>query len=238
VTLTPVDDDPAHLSDLLLIEKCIAGHEASILTLQKTHGRDLLIFLMGAGGSADEAREIVQWLWADGLVGTPERPPFFTKFTGQSPLNAWLKPVALNRLMDFKRKEEREKGRRSRIEEAAEGSAESEADAEPGELLETNLLQLMRASVELAFSRCTDEEFVMLHLRFQDDLQIREIGKMWNRDGSSISRALNRLREAISIRTLENIRAIDPWLEIKWADFMEMCQWVRPTNFGADDTAS
>ncbi len=217
--------DP-HRADHLLAQKCLDGDEAAISAFRERYWSQLIKFLTGAGGTETEAEDIVNSLWADALAGPAGKPPLLKRYGGDSSLGTWLKTVALNRLLSLKRRQKVRK--------------ETPLTATPDEVLinvetgppEMNLLQLMRTAVEIAFSRCSDEHFVLLHLKLRDGLQHDELARMWQCSPAKIARTLGCACVEIAETTRNFLREVDPWLELKWEDFLEMCRYARPSTFG------
>ena len=215
-----------HRADHLLAQKCLEGDEAGIQAFRQRYWLELIKFLGGAGGTATEAEDIVSCLWADALVGSAGKSPLLQRYGGDSSLSTWLKTVALNRLLTLKRRQ------KVRKETPLAGTPDKVLiDLETGPP-EMNLLQLMRTAVEIAFSRCTNEQFVLLHLKLRDGLQYDELALMWRCSPATISRAVGSACVAIAETTRDFLRQVDPWLELKWEDFLEMCRYARPSSFG------
>ena len=78
---------------------------------------------------------------------------------------------------------------------------------------------------------------MLLQLKHCDGLRGAELGKMFGCDESVISRRLDKAQERIAAMTLWKIRQTDPWLELKWTDFLELCRSATPSCFGLDLTA-
>ena len=62
----------------------------------------------------------------------------------------------------------------------------------------------------------------MLKLVHLHQLNQREIARMWGWHESKVSRALEVAREHRA-RHPVGIEAGDPWLELRWEDFLELC---------------
>lgn len=220
-----MNEPNAHLDDLRLIEDCISGDEKALLALQKEYREDLVSFLVGAGGDLDEATEAVDTLWADGYQRV------FLKYEGRSALRTWLKTVTLNRLLNLKREKERRNRRTSSLNaNQNQGGAELEESGmlNAAQVSDLALLHLMRGAIEAAFTECSDEDFVLLQLAHRDRLFQEDLARIWGKDRSWVSRSLKRICDEVQRSTLRYLQQADPWIELQWDDFVEMCRWTPP----------
>jgi RNA polymerase sigma factor (sigma-70 family) len=237
-----VDHDSRNLSDFQLCHECLEGKVSAIAQLQKEYGPVTISYLVGAGARPSEASEVVNSLWADLLAPVGDRLPRLGRYDGSCALQTWLNTVALNRLLTRKRTEQRW----DRLIPAhvggngADGEGEDELprgwrtdvdDSEPGE---APLIEIMRVAVETAFLTCEPEDFVLLQLKHCDGLLGAELGLMFGCDASVISRRIDKAENHIAAATLWQVRQTDPWLELKWTDFVELCRTATPACFGLD----
>lgn len=51
---------------------------------------------------------------------------------------------------------------------------------------------------------------------------------------ATISRDVQRAGQRIADATLGYIKATDPWLELRWEDFIELCGSASPACFGVE----
>lgn len=238
-----MDHDSRHLSDFHLCHECLEGKASSIAFLQQQFGPRTLSYLIGAGGLPDEAAEIVNSLWADLLAPVGDRPASLQRYDGSCALQTWLNTVALNKLLTRKRSEQRWKriispdvdshdpdGENGGI----ERSTATLADPEPVESSEAPLIEIMQMAVETAFLSCEPEDFVLLQLKHCDGLRGAELGTLFGCDESVISRRIDKAQERIASMTLWKVRQTDPWLDLKWTDFVELCRSATPACFGLD----
>jgi predicted DNA-binding protein (UPF0251 family) len=63
----------------------------------------------------------------------------------------------------------------------------------------------------------------MLKLVHLHDLSQREISRMWGWHESKVSRTLDGARQSVSKIILLELKKVDPWLELRWEDFVELC---------------
>lgn len=224
--------------DFLLAQKCLEGEPLAIRQLEQTHRVDLVNYLLHAGAAIEEARELTDELWADCLADRPERQPRLATYAGNSPLQAWLKAVALNNLVQLKRREKRV--RQVAMDDAPLDDAiqadHPRASSLSGarDVAEAPLLEIMRGAVETAFRECDAEDFVLVQLAHANGLRGRELARMFSCSEAKISRDLERAKRKIAAATMGYVRAQDPWLELQWEDFVELCRVASPACFGVE----
>jgi RNA polymerase sigma factor (sigma-70 family) len=184
---------------------------------------------LARGANRTEAEDLLADLWADCVPGNDDRPSLLEKFSGKCTLRGWLATVATNRWIDRKRKQTRH------VEIGHNGS--SAADGSPGPLAsleaaqpyatEQMLITLLRDSLKNAFTQCSPEARVLLRLVYLHELSQREIVRMLGWSESKVSRYLSSAMEEIENRTLAEIKRCDPWLELTWNDFVDLCETYR-----------
>jgi transcriptional regulator with XRE-family HTH domain len=76
---------------------------------------------------------------------------------------------------------------------------------------------------------------VLLQLEHCDQLEREDLARMFGCSKPTISRLLHRASAEIEKRTLGYLREHDPWLELKWDDFVELCRTATPACFGLTD---
>ncbi len=223
--------------DFLLAQQCLEGDALAIRRLEDNQGKVIAGYLKHAGATDDEAMELTARLWADVLGPRPDRAPRLATYAGNSSLLTWLKAVVLNNLVQLKRSQARVRtldiDPRDPEEIETTGSVKpsvadiSNPDAAP-------LLEIMRGAVETAFRQCDPEAFVLVQLAHTNGLLGRELAVMYGCAESTISRNLELARKSIADATLAYVRMRDPWLELKWADFLDLCRVVSPACFGVE----
>jgi RNA polymerase sigma factor (sigma-70 family) len=218
--------------DFLLAQKCLNGDARALLRLQEDYRTALINYLIHVGASADEARILIDELWSDCVMDRPRRPPRLATYQGTAPLQGWLKVVALNKLIQSKRDlppEDSAPGGDSNFD-----GLPSLTDDGSREPVESALLEIMRDAVQKAFEECEPADFVLLQLAHANGLRGRELAPMFGCSEATISRDLERARRSIMAAVLSHVRARDPWLELKWEDFIELCRVVSPACFGVE----
>lgn len=225
----------SHNGHFNLAQKCLEGDTGAIVLLQRTFGDQVLAFLRRAGAPEVEAREIVDRLWADCLVANSAGRVPLQSYNGTCSLQTWLNKVALNRLLSFKREQTRHTEITAPLD-AADAAAGTEASLsylmEERPARDEPLLRLMKEAVEAAFAACPAEDFVLLQLVHSGDLKLSELAKIFDCSQATISRQVDRAAREISASTLAHLHKADPWLEMQWQDFIELCRSETPSCFG------
>ncbi len=193
--------------------------------------------MIGAGASREEAEEAVDSLWADCVAPRGDRPAKLRNYNGNCALQTWLNRIALNQWLNYKRWQQRWN---TLIPERIVGGGEDDrrsqwASVRSAELAtESSLLEMMREAVQAAFTQCPPEDFVLLQLHHADDLRVVELARIFDCGIGTISRRLRTAADGISTATIAHIRRTDPWLELQWEDFLELCREATPACFGLD----
>ena len=220
-------------ADFELAQKCLEGDPTAIAELQGTFGPIVASYLVHRGASAKQANDITDGLWADCLVTRASLRPRLATYNGQAPLQAWLKTMALNELIRLHALEKR-RLEISIDEQIAQTPPTGGMPPAPDLATEAPLIVLMRTALEAAFQKCSAEDFVLLQLAHSDGLRTDELARMFQCSAATISRRLAAGQEGIQVETLRHIRLIDPLIDLKWEDFIELCRVASPACFGVD----
>lgn len=218
-------------NDLILIEAALTGDEiaASAIRCPETNAR-LEAVLRNRGASDTEAKDITADIWADCFDSRDNRRPLLKKFSGKGSLGAFLTRTALNRLIDYKRRQ------RFRGELSGRTTRMSREDTEigdpfdslPGENSasesEDQLVGLLRDAMLAAFTSIDPEKLAILKLVKVHGLDQELVGRMWGWSQSKVSRNISAVMEEVRVTTMNELQRIDPWLELRWEDFVELCK--------------
>ncbi len=212
-----MSESPNHELDLCFAEACLSGNESDLQKLQTVLDQPVRNYLRSTGGRDSETKEILANLHTE-LVCPPDgRRPLLASYLGEGSLVTWLNRVALNRLISRRRAEARIRDRFDDGIDLTEVPAPKEAgDREP-------IVAVMASAIETGFAQCDPKRFVMLHLIHSNGLTQEEVAVMFSSDRSTISRETSLAREQIRKIIEAEIKRIDPWLELKWEDFIELC---------------
>lgn len=192
-------------------------------------------FLTRSGASPAEAEEIAGETLTDCLHPGPAASAKLATYDGTCALQTWLNTVAVHRLFSFKRRQafERRILRPMPNDGTMHGHRRNSwrEDVETAEPSQESLLSLMREAIDSAFQECAAQDFVLLQLAHCDQLKMAELAVMFRCDIQTIRRRIERAEEGISRATLRRIKETDPWLELKWKDFVELCRTSTPASF-------
>jgi RNA polymerase sigma factor (sigma-70 family) len=215
------DEAPA-LADVDLVQQCIEGSEEAIAKLKRSLTPFLSKVLGSYGASKDEIDEILAQLWGDCLVGPR---PLFHVFNGRSALKSWLTAICVNRWISLKRRESQHtRAIRSLTIEAERPSASGRAATSPPD---SSIIDILGPALRQAFAACDVEELVLLQLVHMHGVTQREIAALWKWHESRVSRHIKRAEEKIADLTLRAVKETDPYLELGWPDFVELCRCVE-----------
>ncbi len=206
------------------VHRCLQGNPAALAELREAHHPSLVNILRARGASRDETEELLADLWGDCVPTNGEQPSLLDKFSGKCPVLGWLATVATRRWIDLKRKQTR------RGENVPPENNHAAIETFPAAALpasEDVLVDLLRDSLQTAFAACPGADLLMLRLVYLHGLSQREIMRMWNWSESKVSRKLSQAMEHIGQDTLLNLKRRDPWLDLTWQDFVDLCETHR-----------
>ena len=213
-------------SDFRVVEKCLENDAAALALLRTTYREPVAAYLLKAGATGPEAEETVEMLWADLLTPTAGGHIRLRHYDGSCALLTWLNTVAMNALLSRKKSD----GRRDRRFVSSDAGDRVDAAAETG-TTEAPLVDLIHDAVEFAFRKCAAEDFVLLQLEHCDQLERDELARMFRCSRATVSRMLANARLSLAEITMDYVRRRDPWLELQWEDFLELCRTATLSCF-------
>lgn len=218
-----------HEQDLIFARSVLSVNTQAATELRvRYHGR-IVSLLCARGASSTEAEDLVADLWSDCFQSPRDRPTLLAKYQGRCALESWLMTVATNRLIDLKRRQS------FRVDlPSSDQSPNDFFDRRPHPQTasaDASVLKLLRGSIQNAFARRNSESVLMLKLVHLYQLTQREIARMWGWHESKVSRALEQAREGLARDILTELKRTDPWLELQWEDFLELCQGSADSLF-------
>lgn len=223
-----------HTDDFHLVQECLEGKTSALAHLQALYREPLLAFLQGSGAPSHMAGEIVAELWSDCVASQNGTGPKLARYNGMCALSTFLNTITLNALVSRQRRGQRWSNVVIDGDPAGRDGDGASWAANPTEPAEVPLLQLMREAIEAAFLACPAEDFVLLQLAHTDGLHVVELAKMFDCGIATISRNVERAGREIAEATIQYVKATDPWLELKWEDFIELCGTASPACFGVE----
>jgi RNA polymerase sigma factor (sigma-70 family) len=171
--------------------------------------------LLARGAERTEAEDVLAEIWSECVPGPGDRSSLLVKFSGQFSLLSWLARVSINRLIDLKRRGQKQ----------ADG-AETDFDDLPGlpqALPDDSLQTLLRECLGAAFARCSSQSLTLLRLVYLHGLTQREVGRMVGWNESKTSRQLAQAMEQIKSHALKELKRRDAQLELTWEDLLGLC---------------
>src|SRR6266498_994043 len=208
----------------LQIQKCQEGDPEALGWLRNKFQPALVNILVARGASATETEDLLADLWGDCVAGRDDRPSLLERFSGKCALRSWLATVATRRWIDLKRKSvKRRETAATRAEDPDEDIFER-MPAAASSATEGSLIDLLRDCLQAAFDQCPAADLLMLRLVYLQGLTQREVCRMWGWNEANVSRRLSAAMERIEIETLRRLRQKDPWLQLTWEDFVDMCE--------------
>jgi RNA polymerase sigma factor (sigma-70 family) len=205
------------------VPEALPGGPDILPKLREEYHIVLLNTLIGRGATPTEAEEILADLWGDCVGRGDDRPSLLEKFSGKCPIKSWLMTVATNRLVDLKRRE-KHRGQLPTFDSDDETNPFERLPATSSARSEGALVNLLKQSLQAAFAGCPGPAMLMLRLVYLNGLSQREVGRMWGWHESKVSRCISSAMEEIETTTLRELRRRDPWLDLSWQDFVELCE--------------
>jgi len=222
IKLGLMNSAPGHLDgEHSRVHRCQQGDPDALADLREAHHCFLGNILRARGASVDETEELLADLWGDCVPANGEQPSLLDKYSGKCPVQGWLATVATRRWIDLKRKQTR-RGETTRPEggHTAMESLPAAATLDRDDVL----VDLLRGSLQAAFATCPAADLLMLRLVYLHGLSQREIMRMWGWSESKVSRKLSQAMQQIEQDTLANMKRKDPWLDLAWQDFVDLCE--------------
>ncbi|MEY2504722.1 MAG: Bacteriophage protein [Verrucomicrobiota bacterium] len=218
----PTEAISRHEEDLAFVQRVLAIDASAAAELRRRYNGKLVGVLRARGATQTEAEDLVADLWTDCFAARENRPTLLNKYQGRCALESWLLTVATHRLVDLKRRQ----SFRVEVPAATADSPDDFFDRRPQPekpTSEKHLLQLLRQAIQSAFAKQEPEAVLMLKLVHLHQVSQRELARMWGWHESKISRTLDVTRQNVARIILAELKKVDPWLELRWEDFVELC---------------
>jgi len=206
------------------VNRSLQGDSDALESLRLRNHASLANILLSRGATPTETEDLLADLWSDCVPGSDDRPSLLEKFSGKCSIQGWLATVATNRWIDLKRK----LARRLEVSDQTPGDGLGDPvenlPAPTASQTENTQVDLLRDSLKAAFARCPADAMVLLRLVYLHGLTQRELVTMLGWSESKVSRLLSGSMAQIEKDTLKEVKKRDPWLELTWQDFVDMCQ--------------
>ena len=217
----PTEATTRHEQDLAFVGEVLKQEPGAASELRNCYHGKLVGVLRARGANQTEAEDLVADLWTDCFGARTNRPTLLTKYQGRCALESWLLTVATNRLVDLKRRQS------FRVDvPPSPDSPEDFFDRRPHPEKPTSekpLQDLLRQAIKRGFEKQDEDAVLMLKLVHLHQLSQREISRMWGWHESKVSRTLDTARQSVAKTIIFELKKVDPWLELRWDDFVELC---------------
>ena len=197
------------------VEQAQKGDPEVLANLRAQFHPALEHILLARGAERSDAEDVLAEIWSECVPGPGTRPSLLVKFSGKFSLFSWLARVAINRLIDLKRRGQKQ----------ADG-ADVDFDDLPGlpQALPDDFLQtLLRECLSGAFEKCSSRSLTLLRLVYVHGLTQREVGRMVGWNELKTSRQLAQAMDQIRSHTLKELKRRDAHLEWTWEDLLGLC---------------
>jgi DNA-directed RNA polymerase specialized sigma24 family protein len=218
-----------HPDDFLFAENCIAADPQAISELRVRVLPRVERFLIGAGAGLSEAGEITSELLTDLLAAGVGRVPLLQKYTGQCALLSWMSRVALNRLIDRRRRDSRS------IEQSMADVPEVAARPDGASVSHSgqdHAIAIIAAALQDAFAACEPADYVLMRLFHGEALRGTEVARMFGVSHPTVPARADRICSDLRFQIMAYLREKDPWLELTWEDLLEICRSALPDLLG------
>ena len=196
-------DEAPVLADLDMVQQCLEGNEEAIRELKRSLTPFLSKVLASYGASKDEIDEILAQLWGDCLMTA----------------------ISVNRWISLKR---REAQHARAMQHLAHDAEDSQKMGRPGSSQpDSSVIEILGPALRRAFAACDVEELILLQLVHVHGVTQREIASLWKWHESRVSRHIKRAEAKIAELTVQAVKETDPYLELRWNDFVELCRSVE-----------
>lgn len=208
-------------NDLELARLALAHDAGAVAAVYNPEVRtSLRTILINRGATPNEADDIAHEVLTDALNSNKGRGPLLETFKREGSMAGFLTRVALNRLLDLKRK--------SALHPHIPVSDSKDAfqmydehDSNPGS---DEIALLLRDAVWRAYARCEARDLVTLRLLTVHDIGQEKVAAMLGWSQSKVSRKMAALAGKLRQMILEEIGTVDPWLVLEWEDFASLCE--------------
>jgi len=210
-----------------LAEQALEGDPQALQSiLEMLRSPDLVAALRSRGASDSEAADLIADLVGDCFGGERAKGGLhrlLERYNGSCPLPAFLRHVALHRLIDLKRKLSKRKVAMARDDDDEDPLANVAVPSGADEPADTSLITLLREAITSTFESVEQEKLVLYRLVHSYGVPQKQVGALWGLPEWTISRKLDALRDELQCGILAEIRRRDAWLELEWKDLMALC---------------
>ena len=195
-----------HADDLYLARACASNQAAAMALFDQRYRRQLLAIAGRFESSHFSAEDLLQSLYEKLLVSRPSRPAKLWSYTGQGPLESWLKVSAVRAFVDSSRT-----GAQRKLESAVddETMARFFAPDEDPEIryLKTKYRADFKVALQQALGTLSSAQRNLLRHQLIAGLSIDQVGAIYGIHRATAARRLSRAREALLKATRQQLTA-------------------------------
>ncbi len=184
---------PVFPADTYLAAACAAGDAAAMRVLDEELVARVPAMIRRIDASPAFGADVCQQLRIRVLVSEGDAAPRIARYTGDVPLSAWLRVIALRLALNAKR------GVRSRGEEPS-ADDETSLDDPEYEHLRAQYREPFRQAFESALGELPKDDRTVLRLHYVDGLNIEGIGRVFQVHRATVARWLVRIRQDVLTR--------------------------------------
>src|SRR5215467_7179026 len=186
--------EPAFPTDAYLAAACARGDAAALRTVEETVFCRIPAIVHRIDPTPAFAGEVTQQVRIRLFVRDGDAPPRIARYTGEVPLSAWVRVIALRLALNAKR------GLRAPGDDAEEARVVAMDDPEV-DCLRSEYREPFVRAFEAALSSLPKDDRTVLRLHYVDGLNIDGIGRVFQVHRATIARWLVRIRSEVLART-------------------------------------
>ena len=185
-----------HTGDLFLASACLRGDAKAIAAFEAHFLSQVPAFIARIENEPEFVGDIVQAVREKLLLAAPGARPRLADYTGQGPLGAWLRVVAVHTALDGKRSRPREVPRSEIPDSLLPPTSDPELD-----YLRLRYAADFRAAFQEALAGLEPKSRTVLRLHVLDGLNIQRIGTIYGTHRATVARWIADARAALLDRT-------------------------------------
>ncbi len=202
-TLEPERQRPVEAADLYLCCACAAAQPEALKIFEHEGQSVAKAAIRRIDSDEDFVRDTLQELWARLLVGSEAR---VRSYTGQGPLQAWLRVAATRLALD--RRRARKRGARREV--ALSDTLEAVPFSPEASLLKARFGDAFREALRIAVAGLSKQARNVLRMHVVGHCSIDEIGRAYDVHRATAARWIDRSRSTIYARVREQLGARHP----------------------------
>jgi len=226
-------------NDLKIARDALCGDEEAARIFVQEYLPDLESYLVSRcrrhdGKSIEKAREMAADVISD-CFGAKSRPRgedvLLNLYHGRAPLKVWLRQVAYSRLKSWWP--------------SPDGKAVSfelsEAEREKKDdwvLPDPETVEILRIALENAFLQIAPYRLLFLRLVYLYSVRRDHLAQIWGCHSAKIGRDMAAAEEQIRKLTLEHIKLLHPFSELRWSDCLAICEEYPSLLHGSGEEAA